>query len=174
MNVSVQIDSGENKPHHGRPLLVVTGERPDPDVLEAMMRPYLDDPPWSNKQIRILGYALGGTYRGWLMPCPAAETIRSDFSLGYGRLFHRDGVDAVRVADLQTAEFCGKRWSVASKEPRQRKMRYHSAPRCEVIVARAHAKGNNLGSEYRMKLIARTRDGSGSMKEVATMAAFLR
>jgi hypothetical protein len=147
MSLSVRIDSGEDKPHHGRPLLVITGERPDPDVLKAMFRPYLDDPPWKNKQIRIVGYALGGTYRGWLVPCPTAETIRSDFSLEYGRLFHRDGVDAVRIADLQTAEFCWKRWTVPSKAPRQRKMRYHSAPRCEVVVARAYAKDNDLDCE---------------------------
>ena len=144
----MRIDSGEdNKPYHERPLLVITGERPDPDVLEAMMRPYLDDPPWKRKETRIVGYTLGGTYRGWLVPCPAAETICSDFSLEYDRLFHRDGVDAVRIADLQTAEFCWKRWAAASKAPRQRKMRYTRAPRCEVIVARAHAKDNDLESE---------------------------
>ena len=148
MSMSVRIDSGENSPaRHGRPLLLVTGERPDPDMLEAMMRPYLDDPPWARKDCRITGYALGGSYRGWLVPCPDAETIRSDFSLEHGRQFHRDGVDAVRIADLQTAEFCWKRWTVASKAPRQRKMRYSSAPRCEVLVERAYAKSNDLENE---------------------------
>jgi hypothetical protein len=67
-NLGVRIDSGEdNPPSHGRPLLTIVGERPDPNVLEAMMRPYLDDPPWRNKQMRIVGYTLGGTYRGWLV-----------------------------------------------------------------------------------------------------------
>lgn len=144
MSMTGRIDSGENNPpQHGRPLLVITGERPDPEVLAAMLQPYLDDPPWVRKDLRIAGYTLGGTYRGWLVPCPGAETIRSDFSLDYGRLFHRDGVDAVRIADLQSAELCWKRWTASSKQPRQRKMRYWSAPRCNVLVARAHAKSNN-------------------------------
>ena len=147
MSMLVRIDSGEDKPHHDRPLLVITGERPDPDVLAAMLQPYLDNPPWANKAVRIVGYTLGGTYRGWLVPCPGAQTIRSDFSLEYGRLFHRDGVDAVRISDLQTAEFCWKRWAVDSKQPRQRKMRYRNAPRCNVLVARTHAKSNDLAGE---------------------------
>lgn len=138
---SVTVDSGENNPpHHGRPLLAILGERPEPDVLEALMRPYLDDPPWANKRVRLAGYALGGNYRGWLTPKPNVEVLRGELLPEHDRALHCDGVDAVRICDLQTAELCWKYWRGRSFGSSIR------AHRCEVLVARPYAQDEPPGT----------------------------
>ena len=102
------------------------------------MAPWIADPPWANKSVRLIGYALGGNYRGWLVPrCGADAMIGFQSAQPQGfypaTLFHSDGVDAVRASELQSAARC-TRFHAKSKEPRQRIFRFYTAPRCEVLA----------------------------------------
>jgi len=136
--MSVTIDSGTRcRSHHS--LLVINAKRPTQDVLDEVMSPWLADPPWANKEIRLTGYTLGGIYRGWLIPCDGADVIvgpqaEPPPSWYPPTLFHNDGVDAVRVSELRSAERCSSRWYASFKEPRQRKPRFYKAPRCQALV----------------------------------------
>ena len=121
LSMSITINSGDDldqSAHH--PLLVITRDKPTGDVLERAMRPWIEDPPWANKHIRITGFRLGGEYRGWLEAKPIVEAIKSPLALsanpgmrrsflGPETLFHCNGVDAVRIMDCASFERCSKR-----------------------------------------------------------------
>jgi hypothetical protein len=141
--MTVTVDTGKDYANH-EPLLVISAERPTPDVLERIMSPWLADPPWS-KETRIIGYAFGGDFRGWLIPRAGAEAISAGPWVRPGRphhvsdtLFHCDGGDAVRVCELQSAERCNGFYA-HFKTSRQRKFRSYKVDRCSVLAPQNYA-----------------------------------
>jgi len=113
------------------PLLVISAQRPMPGVLDKLLAPWMADAPWYSTEHPIVGYALGGHYRGWLEAVPGGERIITDAPPTSRTMFYGPGVDAVRRRDLRSAERCWSAFQV--KHGKQ----VYRAPQCDVLAPRA-------------------------------------